>query len=427
MELTNRSGFYDFSPQPPRAVYSSPLDWPDRFREAIAAICTRSVGATREIVERSLRRTVYMVAVFAALLAPAAARAQVVAPVPPTAPVASSQATVVRLACADRCGAAGTARPGSLLRVRGRALSRADEVVFLGVEGDADDMVAATSVRRRSSADVRVPFGAAPGPVAVVDRDGALSAPSAVPVALEPAPAPAAPSVELSVRAPRVFYDAAQPAALTYAVHAPAPADVAIDLVREADGVVIAHWDVPQVVPELAQRLSWDGTAAGRPQRDGRYAFRVSAAGLAPVLAGFEFARDQFPILGPFSFGSGTAAFGGGRGHQGEDTFAACGTPLVAAHGGVVKYAGFHARAGNYVVIDNEGAGTDYAYMHLRDAPLVATAARVRTGQPIGFVGDSGAASACHLHFEIWNAPGWYSGGRPIDPLPALRSWVSKG
>ena len=177
--------------------------------------------------------------------------------------------------------------------------------------------------------------------------------------------------------------------------------------------------------------MTWDGLANGRVQRSGRYIFRVALGGVAsaaqvagpPAPAVFEFARDRFPILGKHSFGTGTASFGGGRGHQGHDVFAACGTPLVAAHGGVVKYAGYHARAGHYLVIDNEGTGSDYSYMHLRDAPLVAKDDRVRTGQPIGFVGDTGAASACHLHFEIWSAPGWYSGGSPIDPLPALRSW----
>ena len=42
-------------------------------------------------------------------------------------------------------------------------------------------------------------------------------------------------------------------------------------------------------------------------------------------------------------------------------------------------------------MIDNEGVGTDYVYMHLRDVALVETGDRVRTGQPIGFVGQTGA------------------------------------
>ena len=213
--------------------------------------------------------------------------------------VASSPAKVARLACAQRCGAAGAVRPGSLLRVRGRTLSRADEVVFMGGQGVDDDVVASTSVRRKTSVDVRVPLGAVPGPVAVVDRNGAVSAPSAGPVALEPAAPTAAPSVEVAVRAPHAYYDAAQPAAATYVVHASAPVTVGIDVVRASDGAVVAHWDVPAVAPETAQRVLWDGTAGGVVQPDGRYLFRVSVAGLAPAGAAFEFSRERFPILGP--------------------------------------------------------------------------------------------------------------------------------
>jgi murein DD-endopeptidase MepM/ murein hydrolase activator NlpD len=65
----------------------------------------------------------------------------------------------------------------------------------------------------------------------------------------------------------------------------------------------------------------------------------------------------------------------------------------------------------------------DYAYMHLRDPSPLRKGARVRTGQAIGAVGDTGAASACHLHFEMWTGPGWYTGGQPVDPLPFLKAW----
>ena len=33
-------------------------------------------------------------------------------------------------------------------------------------------------------------------------------------------------------------------------------------------------------------------------------------------------------------------------------------------------------------------------------------------------LGDTGSASACHLHFEVWTEPGWYNGGSPVDPVP---------
>jgi murein DD-endopeptidase MepM/ murein hydrolase activator NlpD len=364
----------------------------------------------------------YLVAACLALVAPAAAHAQTVAP---ASPAASSPATVAKLVCAARCGTSGAVRPGSLLRVRGREMSRADEVVFLGAEGVEDDVTATTITRRRSSVDVRVPLGTASGPVAVVDRDRAHSAPSPGVIALEPTPPSVEPSIEAAVNAPRAYVDAAQPAVLTYVVHGPGPAEVAIQLVREADGVVLLNWDTPQVAPETLQRLAWDGRIEGRVQVDGRYGFRVSGAGLVAAAASFELSRERFPILGRYSFGSGSASFGGGRGHQGHDVFARCGTPLVAARGGTVKFSGYHGRAGNYLVISNED-GPDHAYMHLRDEPSVAEGDRVQTGQPIGYVGSTGAASACHLHFEIWSAPGWYSGGRPIDPLPALRSWAGQ-
>jgi murein DD-endopeptidase MepM/ murein hydrolase activator NlpD len=103
--------------------------------------------------------------------------------------------------------------------------------------------------------------------------------------------------------------------------------------------------------------------------------------------------------------------------------FAECGMPIVAARGGVVKFKRFQSAAGNYVVIDGARTGVDFAYMHLREEALVAEGERVRTGQPIGFVGSTGRASECHLHFEEWSAPGWYSGGAAFDPLPDLRGW----
>lgn len=133
-----------------------------------------------------------------------------------------------------------------------------------------------------------------------------------------------------------------------------------------------------------------------------------------------------FPVRGRHDYGSAGARFGSGRGgrsHQGHDVFARCGTPLVAARGGRVQFRGRHRAAGHYIVIDGARTGLDYAYMHLASASPFRVGDRVRTGQRIGAVGDSGNAHGCHLHFELWSAPGWYEGGRPIDPLRALRTW----
>jgi len=41
----------------------------------------------------------------------------------------------------------------------------------------------------------------------------------------------------------------------------------------------------------------------------------------------------------------------------------------------------------------------------------------------IGSGGDTGDANGCHLHFELWSGPGWYTGGAPLDPQLFLRAW----
>lgn len=130
-----------------------------------------------------------------------------------------------------------------------------------------------------------------------------------------------------------------------------------------------------------------------------------------------------FPIDGLHDMGQSEAnRFGGGRGHQGQDMFAKCGTPVVAVLDTTVQFVGNQSAAGNYAVIQ-DSTGRSYAYMHLRDRPLVRKGDKLSAGERIGFVGDTGRASGCHLHFELWTAPGWYEGGEAIDPLPRLRSW----
>lgn len=128
-----------------------------------------------------------------------------------------------------------------------------------------------------------------------------------------------------------------------------------------------------------------------------------------------------FPIRGEHDMGqSATNRFGGARNHGGQDVFAECGTPLVAVTDAVVQKAAFQSRAGNYVVL--QGAdGRSYAYMHMRAPARVAQGDEVAVGEQVGEVGETGRATGCHLHFELWTAPGWYTGGKAIDPLPLLR------
>jgi hypothetical protein len=372
--------------------------------------------------------------------APAPAATAEPTPEPRALPPVRSRVRIARLVCVTGCASSGAVQPGALLRVRGAGMKRADEVAFDGAEGADDDVSAAPVKRRKRSLDVRVPLGAVSGPVVIADRDGVASKPSPAPLAVEAMPAHSGgPSIDVDVQAPRAYFDAARPMRASYVVHDSQPVSVQVELVREEDGAVIARWAPGEVQPNTPQAIQWDGLAGGQVQREGRYSFRVSATDAAGLRASsaqseadgqpgldpdeFVFLRHQFPVRGPHGFGDVAASFGGGRGHQGQDIFAACGTPVVAARGGIVKLKQYHSRAGHYIVMDGEKTGVDYAYMHLRDAALVARGERVRTGQVIGFLGDTGRASACHLHFETWDQPGWYSGGVPMDPLPSLLAW----
>ena len=424
------------------------------------------VPAPAVLTPAVLARAIGLVALLACVALPAAAAAQsggtggaqpqasptptaTPAPAAPALPPARSRIRLTRLACATGCGADGAVRPGALLRVRGTGMRRTAEVHFDGAQGDADDVASAPVKRRKTSVDVRVPLGAATGPVTVLDRDGVLTKPAPAPLTVEqPAaatPAAGGPSIDVDAQAPKAFFDAMRPMKMSYVIHDDHPVNVRVELVRVADQAVVASWAPGVVAPEAPQVVQWNGMAGGRVQKPGRYVFRVSSADEAGALrassaqappdpapapaaaepdpASFTFLRHTFPVLGPHGYGEFAASFGGGRGHQGQDIFAACGTPLVAARGGVVKFKQFHSRAGYYLVIDGERTGADYAYMHLQSAALVDKGERVRTGQLIGYAGATGRMSDCGLHFEMWRGPGWYSGGSPFDPLPDLMAW----
>jgi murein DD-endopeptidase MepM/ murein hydrolase activator NlpD len=130
-----------------------------------------------------------------------------------------------------------------------------------------------------------------------------------------------------------------------------------------------------------------------------------------------------FPVSGLHSIGQGFGAARAGHSHEGQDIMAACGTPLVAVSRAKVKWVSFQKLAGNYVVIRNKKLHQDYMYAHLATRAMVSNGQVVQPGQQIGIVGETGDATACHLHFELWRGK-WYRGGHPVNPLPFLQTYA---
>jgi hypothetical protein len=150
------------------------------------------------------------------------------------------------------------------------------------------------------------------------------------------------------------------------------------------------------------------------------------AAHLSAV-AQVEVRGHVFPLSGAFSYGGPGASFGAprnGHTHQGQDLFAAEGTPVVAPRAGTIEYVGYQAGgAGWYVILDGDGEDLNYAFMHLMEGSIaVVKGQHVDQGQQLGSVGHTGDAEGNHLHFEIWQGP-WFNGGHVVDPLPYLQQW----
>jgi len=85
--------------------------------------------------------------------------------------------------------------------------------------------------------------------------------------------------------------------------------------------------------------------------------------------------------------------------HEGIDFIADSGTPVIAAAGGVVQFAGFHPQYGNMIDIDH---GNDLVtrYAHLSKV-LVREGDLLQRGRRIADSGNTGRTTGPHLHFEV--------------------------
>lgn len=115
----------------------------------------------------------------------------------------------------------------------------------------------------------------------------------------------------------------------------------------------------------------------------------------------------------------GATRDGGKRSHEGLDIFSSRGTPVVAASDGFVSFTGERGLGGKQVWLRNGIFGHSLYYAHL-DSISTATRKRVKLGDTLGFVGNTGNAKTTtpHLHFGI------YTSGGAIDPLPFIKKQI---
>lgn len=118
----------------------------------------------------------------------------------------------------------------------------------------------------------------------------------------------------------------------------------------------------------------------------------------------------KYPIYGATL----TSEFGWrwGRNHDGVDWGCGVGTPIYAADGGTVVYAGWYYGYGLYIKIDH-GSGVQTAYAHCNEL-YVDVGEAVYQGQHIAASGNTGNSTGPHLHFEV------LVNGSPQNPFSYL-------
>ncbi len=323
-----------------------------------------------------------------------------------------------QITCLTECSADGAASIGSSIELAGKRLEAVKKVKFSAVDGGR--VGAKPDGVSYDAVEVTVPEEATSGEVRVIDtsRQKAISpveleiadAPSeGNPGQPDPTDPPSDPGTgEITIDPDKGFFAGRRQISVQISSRQDISGSSA-EVVSASSGEVVATLPIEAG----ATSLTWDGkTDDGEAAENGEYELRIGSAS-----APFEQYNHMFPVRGKHTFGDG---LGAGRDHQGQDILAECGKRIRAARAGKVTTVGFDGGGGNYVVIDGKKTDVSYVYMHLQDSPEVSEGERVKTGEKLGRVGDTGNASTCHLHFEMWHGA---QGGELKDPSPPLKEW----
>jgi peptidoglycan LD-endopeptidase LytH len=165
----------------------------------------------------------------------------------------------------------------------------------------------------------------------------------------------------------------------------------------------------------VPDRGSSPATAETRRQRDREFADRAKA-----LFAPLNGSGLYMPVVGitprNLSDSWGAPRDGGRRAHRGIDIFAPKGTGVVAVSDGVISYIGVQPKGGNCLWLTNE-AGVSFYYAHLdRWASGLYEGMEVRSGDLLGYVGNTGNARTTppHLHFGV------NQNDEMVNPYPIL-------
>ena len=128
-----------------------------------------------------------------------------------------------------------------------------------------------------------------------------------------------------------------------------------------------------------------------------------------------------YPVEGWITAPFGVVSSVHPQGHSGMDIGASQGTPIRAPSAATVKdvfifglnpggpWDAFKATFGNAVILD-DGEHVQL-FAHMVDAPVVREGQHVNAGDVIGYVGNTGLSTVCHLHLEVRH------NGDAVDPM----------
>lgn len=155
--------------------------------------------------------------------------------------------------------------------------------------------------------------------------------------------------------------------------------------------------DIPQMASRMKQMDGTLAAVASKLQQRARWISQTPA--ITPVKGIFTSA-----------FGSRSDPLTHGRGnHQGVDIAAAPGQPVRASADGIVMRAGSIGGLGNAIFVAH-GFGITTRYGHLSKVE-VRPGQKVKRGDVIGRVGNTGRSTGYHLHYEV------RQDGDPVNPL----------